>query len=489
MKSKLVCIEEDSVITDYESSLSDSLSSMESSFSSLSSSSPPLGSVTAPAETSDKRFSFSRSASVAAGEKSSGRSNMFSFTKSISALNTATFSMSLGVIKAKNAFKKKISHDHESTDYKSSGLRQWDKIAARANVIHVLADIDFSDLIGQEDAADGPGLPSTTPSPGSVPPPPPPPATSSLVPPPPPPPAPPGIKSIPPPPPPPLFKSSQGAVPPPPPPGPAPPPPPPMSSSLASPGSVPVSAKKAVKMVKLHWRSVSAVSSGETLWSTAPPVSWDKSAIQAAFKIEDKQRKSSFEVFDKPRELIVLDAKRSNQINIGIKNLPRLDRLKSVIEEMDEKGISKEGIEKLQGLMPSEEEVVAIKDALKDNNDLPLGSAEQFLMILHSISGLDCKLKLWAFKIDFKVLERDICEPLKSLEQGILSVRRCEMFRRMMKMTLEIGNFLNQTNITGFQLDYLSKLSWVKDTVSKKSLLYHILQVNQVILLCKTIKF
>jgi len=40
-----------------------------------------------------------------------------------------------------------------------------------------------------------------------------------------------------------------------------------------------------------------------------------------------------------------------------------------------------------------------------------------------------------------------------------------------------MGNTLNRSNVGGFQLDYLSKLSWVKDTAHKHSLLHHVTQV------------
>lgn len=36
------------------------------------------------------------------------------------------------------------------------------------------------------------------------------------------------------------------------------------------------------------------------------------------------------------------------------------------------------------------------------NPELPLGSAEQFLLTLSSISELAARLKLWAFKLDFE---------------------------------------------------------------------------------------
>lgn len=35
------------------------------------------------------------------------------------------------------------------------------------------------------------------------------------------------------------------------------------------------------------------------------------------------------------------------------------------------------------------------------NPELPLGSAEQFLLTLASISELSARLRLWAFRLDF----------------------------------------------------------------------------------------
>ena len=234
-----------------------------------------------------------------------------------------------------------------------------------------------------------------------------------------------------------------------------------------------------VKLVKVHWKTLPGLSGRtDTVWNTETSVTWDRAKVESLFRVEDKNRRSSVEQLGKPKVLLVLDSKRSNQINIGIKNLPALNKLKAVIEDMDDTVISKEGVEKLQGLAPLEEEISAIKDGQRDNPDLPLGSAEQFLLLLDSISGLDCKLKLWAFKVDFKAMEKDICEPLKSLKEGIRSVKTSKLFPKLVKLTLEIGNFLNSSQAQGFQLDFLSKLSWVKDTVTKKTLLYHIIKVK-----------
>lgn len=63
-------------------------------------------------------------------------------------------------------------------------------------------------------------------------------------------------------------------------------------------------------------------------------------------------------------------------------------------------------LQKLLTMLPTEEERSKIQDAQAANPDLPLGSAEQFLLTLASISELPARLKLWAFKLDFENTEK-----------------------------------------------------------------------------------
>lgn len=57
-------------------------------------------------------------------------------------------------------------------------------------------------------------------------------------------------------------------------------------------------------------------------------------------------------------------------------------------------------------MLPTKEEKSRIQEAQAANPDLPLGSAEQFLLTLTSISELPARLKLWAFKLDFENSEK-----------------------------------------------------------------------------------
>ena len=141
---------------------------------------------------------------------------------------------------------------------------------------------------------------------------------------------------------------------------------------------------------------------------------------------------------------------------------------------MDSSIINKEGIEKLLTMLPSDEEISKIEEALEANMDLPLGTAEQFLMTLSSIPGLEARLRLWSFKLDFGILEKEILEQLSDLKQGLETLKKNKTFLYILSVILEIGNFLNNSSSKGFEIEYLAKIPEVKDTVYKHSLLYHL---------------
>ena len=56
-------------------------------------------------------------------------------------------------------------------------------------------------------------------------------------------------------------------------------------------------------------------------------------------------------------------------------------------------------------MLPSEEEKTKILEAQMSTPELPLGNAEQFLLTLSSITELEARLKLWAFKLDYETTE------------------------------------------------------------------------------------
>lgn len=62
--------------------------------------------------------------------------------------------------------------------------------------------------------------------------------------------------------------------------------------------------------------------------------------------------------------------------------------------------------QRLQVIMPTDEELCLIKDAKTQNPRSPLAQAELCLLTLGQISYLSSRLQLWAFALDYDSLER-----------------------------------------------------------------------------------
>uniref|UniRef100_A0A8C6H913 Formin homology 2 domain containing 1 n=1 Tax=Mus spicilegus TaxID=10103 RepID=A0A8C6H913_MUSSI len=286
-----------------------------------------------------------------------------------------------------------------------------------------------------------------------------------------------------------LSPSLSGGPPPPPPPPPpitgSCPPPPPLAAPFTHSALDGPRHPTKRKTVKLFWRELkltggpgcsrSRFGPCPTLWASLEPVSVDTARLEHLFESRAKDVLPTKKAGEGRRTMtVVLDPKRSNAINIGLTTLPPVHVIKAALLNFDEFAVSKDGIEKLLTMMPTEEERQKIEEAQLANPDVPLGPAENFLMTLASIGGLAARLQLWAFKLDYESMEREIAEPLFDLKVGMEQLVHNATFRCILATLLAVGNFLNGSQSSGFELSYLEKVSEVKDTVRRQSLLYHL---------------
>ncbi|XP_073837874.1 formin homology 2 domain containing isoform X7 [Musca autumnalis] len=240
--------------------------------------------------------------------------------------------------------------------------------------------------------------------------------------------------------------------------------------------------RKSKKTVKLFWKEVREdlipPAVGKTIWDELPPATVDTQKLEHLFesRAKDLMSKKQQEM-NKSKEVIVLDHKRSNAINIAMTKLPPPRAIKAAILKMDATVVTREGIDKLLNMLPTDEEKGKIQEAQMANPELPLGSAEQFLLTLASISELPARLRLWAFRLDFDNSEREIAEPLMDLKHGIEILRNNRTFKCILSTLLSVGIFLNGAPVKGFQIEYLAKVPEVKDTVHKHSLLHHLCHI------------
>ncbi|XP_065781594.1 FH1/FH2 domain-containing protein 1 isoform X3 [Muntiacus reevesi] len=232
----------------------------------------------------------------------------------------------------------------------------------------------------------------------------------------------------PPPPPPPLLYGSLPPPPPPPPPPlkspfpPAPPPPPaaPLPHSALDGPALPTKRKtvklfwRELKLAGVHGGSGSRFGPSPTLWASLEPVSVDTARLEHLFESRAKDVLPSKKAGEGRRTMTtVLDPKRSNAINIGLTTLPPVHVIKAALLNFDEFAVSKDGIE-------------------------------------------------------------EIAEPLFDLKVGMEQLVQNATFRCILATLLAVGNFLNGSQSSGFELSYLEKVSEVKDTVRRQSLLHHL---------------
>eukprot|EP00095_Tigriopus_kingsejongensis_P007677 maker-scaffold156_size297567-snap-gene-1.36 protein:Tk07677 transcript:maker-scaffold156_size297567-snap-gene-1.36-mRNA-1 annotation:"fh1 fh2 domain-containing protein 3-like" len=338
--------------------------------------------------------------------------------------------------------------EEEEAAIQREGLLRWEAILASFDRPLIICDLDFTDLHDDEEETEGQAKTSD----GTIP-------------------APPPI------PPPPMF-----GIPPPPPPVPPSlnPPPMPVPPPMGEDGKPKLVSKKHKKTVKLFWKEIRdspmlALHGTKTVWDEIDRAEIDNAMIEYLFENRGRDVivKENKQLMNISREIVVLDHKRSNAINIGMTKLPPPRIIKSAVIKMDSTIMNREGVEKLLTMLPSEEEVSRIQEATEAQPDIPLGTAEQFLVTLASISGLEARLRLWAFKMEFECTEKEVCEPLMDLKIGLEHIQTNATFRTILSVLLTIGNFLNSSQSKGFQLEYLSKVPEVKDTIHKHSLLYH----------------
>lgn len=138
--------------------------------------------------------------------------------------------------------------------------------------------------------------------------------------------------------------------------------------------------------------------------------------------------------------------------------------------------------QRLQVIMPTDEELCLIKDAKSQNPNSPLAPAELCLLTLGQISYLSSRLQLWAFVLDYDSLEtvcsctattfqiyindgfgyscslhmlwmhplpfQEIAEPLFQLKLAMEQLSASQTFRYILATVLAIGNFLNGCKVS-----------------------------------------
>ncbi|XP_061360806.1 formin-like protein 8 [Gastrolobium bilobum] len=352
--------------------------------------------------------------------------------------------------------------------------------------------------------------------------PPPPPPTildrKSQAPPPPPPPPPiPDRKSPAPPPPPPPIPSRKSPAPPPPPPpiphrntpapppipakkSPAPPPPPPSKAgglkSSSKPPPTPIeksitTGNDQVKLKPLHWDKVNTNLDHSMVWDKIDRGSFrvDGDLMEALFGYAVTNRNNntpkgndatspSRDASAPSTNVFLLDPRKSQNIAIVLKSLA-VSRKEIIDALADGQGLNTDAIEKLGRIVPTEEEQSLILEY--EGHPARLAVAEYFLYhILKAVPSAFKRLNAMLFRLNYDSEILEIKEFLQTLELGCKELRNQGVFVKLLEAVLKAGNRMNagtqRGNAQAFNLASLRKLSDVKSTDGKTTLLHFVVE-------------
>uniref|UniRef100_A0A674EGK8 Inverted formin 2 n=1 Tax=Salmo trutta TaxID=8032 RepID=A0A674EGK8_SALTR len=319
-----------------------------------------------------------------------------------------------------------------------------------------------------------------------------------------------------PPPPAPTLPHTGGGVPPPPPPLPGmgvppgcpppplpamsgmppPPPPPPgmggmgVAQSSQSLGCACSASSKAgrcptLRMKKLNWQKLRAVTDGHSMWTSAQkdaPREPNYSSIEQLFCLpvtEHKDKGAAAPVKKEPKEISFIDVKKNLNLNIFLKQFKcSHDEFVSLIQNGDRTKFDVEVLKQLVKLLPEKHEIENLKSFQGEKDKL--ANVDRFYI---SILAVPC----YQLRIDCMLLCEEtasVLDMLKPKAEVVEAACQCLRVSTLMpsfcRLILDVGNFLNYGSHTGhaegFKISSLLMLTETKANKSRITLLHYILE-------------
>lgn len=179
-----------------------------------------------------------------------------------------------------------------------------------------------------------------------------------------------------------------------------------------------------------------------------------------------------------PSQIFILDARKSQNISIILRSLSvsRKEIVDALIEGQD---LDIEILEKLNRMAPTKEEE---SDILAfDDDHTRLADAESFLYhVLKAVPSAFTRFNAMLFKSNYASEIFHLKQSLQTLESGCKELRTRGLLLKLLEAVLKAGNRMNagtsRGNAQAFNLTSLRKLSDVKSTDGKTTLLHFVVE-------------
>ncbi|XP_017245837.2 formin-like protein 3 [Daucus carota subsp. sativus] len=285
---------------------------------------------------------------------------------------------------------------------------------------------------------------------------------------------------------------------PPPPPAPAPPeppkpkaPPPPKAAPPQPPKPSPLgpnsmrhssaegSGDQKAKMKPFHWDKVAA-SDQTMVWHDlkAGSFQFNEEMMENLFgykAAEQQKNKKGQAAFEAPKYIQIIDPRKAQNLAILLKALNvTTDEVCEAV--LDGNELPSELIQTLLKMPPTSEEELKLR--LYDGDLSQLGPAERFLKTMVDIPLAFKRLESLSFMYSVEEEISTVKESFASIEVACNEIKNSRLFLKLLEAVLKTGNRMNDGTYRGgaqaFKLDTLLKLSDVKGTDGKTTLLHFV---------------
>ncbi|CAI0394481.1 unnamed protein product [Linum tenue] len=273
---------------------------------------------------------------------------------------------------------------------------------------------------------------------------------------------------------------------------------PPMSAGLGGKGRLSRAIRNNQKKLKpLHWLKLTRAVQG-SLWaeaqksgeaSKAPEIDMSEleSLFAAAAPTPAGGGKTNARGNRGPKTEIVqlIDHRRAYNCEIMLSKVKvPLSELTGYVLALEDSALDVDQVENLIKFCPTKEEMELLKGYTGDKEKL--GKCEQFFLELMKVPRVEAKLRVFAFKMQFRLQVSDLRNSLNTVNSAAKQIcshqiRNSAKLKRIMQTILSLGNALNQGTARGaaigFRLDSLLKLTDTRARNNKMTLMHYLCKV------------
>ncbi|KAM2978380.1 hypothetical protein FF2_015201 [Malus domestica] len=245
------------------------------------------------------------------------------------------------------------------------------------------------------------------------------------------------------------------------------------------------------KLKPLHWDKVMAAADHSMVWDQINDGSFrfDDELMENLFGYSKIKNQSSERnnhmpsASSKPNsaptsQVFILDPRKSQNTAIVLRSLA-ISQKEIVTALLDGQGLGADTLEKLTKISPTKEEGAKILQFNGNPSTLAIG--ESFLYhILKAVPTAFTRFNAMLFRANYDLEVLHLKESLQTLELGCKELRTRGLFLRLLEAILKAGNRMNagtaRGNAQGFNLSALLKLSDIKSTDGKTTLLHFVVE-------------